>query len=34
MAEGVATLSEVARLPGVDRQLVRALRAGINDLAG
>jgi hypothetical protein len=32
MAEGLATLSEVARLAGVDRQLVRhwAMRAGIN----
>jgi transposase-like protein len=32
LGEGLATLSEVARLAGVDRQLVRhwAMRAGIN----
>jgi transposase-like protein len=32
VGEGLATLSEVARLAGVDRQLVRhwAMRAGIN----
>jgi transposase-like protein len=32
LGEGVATLSEVARLAGVDRQLVRhwAMRAGID----
>jgi hypothetical protein len=32
LAEGLATQSEVARLAGIDRQLVRhwAMRAGIN----